>query len=164
MITWLELMKYKCERGIKYLQVMTAFTTALCNKALSLVHYHGAYPTLIATAPDARRTWAKVKCYCAWRTAHLTYCIIIWSLEFSLRMTADSRSLCIRQSDWLTGNDLLDCLKYTREARALIAVCRRRFPLMSGPTCSYGIWSKHAALRWIKEACPVRFQMCILFS
>ena len=39
---------------------MTAFTTALCNKALSLVHYHGAYPTAIATAPDARRIWAKV--------------------------------------------------------------------------------------------------------
>ena len=60
MITWLELIKYNCERGTKYLQVMTAFTTALYNKALSIVHYHGAYPTANATAPDARRTWAKV--------------------------------------------------------------------------------------------------------
>ena len=39
---------------------MTAFTTALSNKALSPVHYHGDYPTANATAPDARRTWAKV--------------------------------------------------------------------------------------------------------
>ena len=60
MITWLELIKYNCERDIEYLQVMTAFTTALCNKALSLVHYHGANPTANATMPDTRRTWAKV--------------------------------------------------------------------------------------------------------
>ena len=53
-------------------------------------------------------------------------------------MTADFRPLNVSVT-LIVQTRLLDCVKYRREARALIAVCGRRVSLMSGQTCSYGI-------------------------